>query len=95
MEQRVKLCLNQAETDNVEIGCCMSPILLNLYGEYLMKAALAEVGDFRIGGRIINKVRFMDFWNIKWFQWTHGLIVPGLCQQNHHKDFLNSFSFCG
>ena len=32
----------------------------NLYGEYLMKEALAEVGDFKIGGRIINKVRFAD-----------------------------------
>ena len=38
----------------------MSPILFNLYGEYLMKEALAEVGDFKIGGRIINKVRFAD-----------------------------------
>jgi len=25
-----------------------------------MKEALAEVGDFKIGGRIINKVRFED-----------------------------------
>ena len=25
-----------------------------------MKEALAEVGDFKIGGRIINKVRFAD-----------------------------------
>ena len=40
--------------------CCMSPILFNLYGEYLMKEALTEVGDFKIGGRIINKVRFAD-----------------------------------
>ena len=30
------------------------------YGEYLMKEALAEVKDFKIGGRIINKVIFMD-----------------------------------
>ena len=36
----------------------MSPILFNLYGDYLMKETLAEVGDFKIGGRIINKVRF-------------------------------------
>ena len=60
------MCLNQGETDNVETGrgvrqgCCISPILFNLYGEYLMKEALAEVGDFKIGGRIINKVRFED-----------------------------------
>ena len=38
----------------------MSPILFNLNGEYLTKEALAEVGDFKIGGRIINKVRFAD-----------------------------------
>ena len=38
----------------------MSSILFNLYGEYLMKDTLAEVGDLRIGGRIINKVRFLN-----------------------------------
>ena len=61
MVQRVKLRLNQMKTDNVKIGrgvrqgYCMSPILFNLYGEYLIKEALAEVGDFKIEGRIINK----------------------------------------
>ena len=64
MGQRVKLRLNQRETDSVKIGrgvrqgCCMSHILFNLYGEYLIKESLTEVGDFKIGGRIINKVRF-------------------------------------
>ena len=38
----------------------MSPILFNLYGEYLMKEALDEVGDFKIGGRIINKAIFAN-----------------------------------
>ena len=66
MGQRVKLRFNQGETNSVKIvrgvrqGCCMSPILFNLYEEYLMKEALTEVGDFKIGGRIINKVRFAD-----------------------------------
>ena len=66
MGQRVKLRLNQGETDSVKIGrgvrqgCCMSPILFNLYVEYLMKEALAEFEDFKIEGRIIDKVRFAD-----------------------------------
>ena len=38
----------------------MSPILFNLYGEYLTKEILAEVGDFKVGGRLINKVRFVN-----------------------------------
>ena len=35
-------------------------MLFNLYGEYLMKEALTEVGDSKIGRRIINKVRFAE-----------------------------------
>ena len=52
MGQRVKLRLNQGKTDNVQIGrgvrqgCCMSPILFNLYE---VKDALTEVGDFKMG----------------------------------------------
>jgi Reverse transcriptase (RNA-dependent DNA polymerase). len=38
----------------------MSPILFNLYGEYLVKETLAEVGYFKFGGRISNMVRFAD-----------------------------------
>ena len=66
MGQRVKLRLNRGETENVEIGrgvrqgCCMSSILFNTYGEYLMKEALAEVEGFKIWRRIMNKVRFAD-----------------------------------
>ena len=66
MGQRVKLRLNEGKSDSVDIGrgvrrvCCISLKLSNLYGEYLMKEALAEVGDFKIGGRIINKVKFAD-----------------------------------
>ena len=52
---------NSVEIGNeVRQGCCMSPILLNLHGEYLMKETLAYVGDFKIG-RIVNKVRFADY----------------------------------
>jgi hypothetical protein len=53
-----KLHLNQGETDIVEIGrgvregCCMLPILFNLQEEYLMKKAVTDVADFKIGGRV-------------------------------------------
>jgi Reverse transcriptase (RNA-dependent DNA polymerase). len=63
MGQRVKLYLNQGKTDIVEIegpGCCILPILFNLYGEYLMKQALAKVRNFKIVLKSINEVRFAD-----------------------------------
>ena len=62
----MKLHFNQRATDSVEIergarqGCYKSLMLLSVDGEYLMKDALAEVGDFKNGGRIINKIRFSD-----------------------------------
>ena len=62
----MKLGLNQGETDSMKTvrglrkGCCMSSISFNLHGEYLMNRTLAEVEDFKIGGRIITMVRFAD-----------------------------------
>ena len=56
----------QWEIVNVDIGrevrhvFCVLPMLFNLYGEYLMKEALSEVGDIKTGGRIINKGRCAD-----------------------------------
>ena len=38
-----------------EEGSCIASMLYNLYGEYLMKEALPEVGYFNTGGRIINR----------------------------------------
>ena len=55
MGQRVKLRLNQGETDSVKIGrvvrqgCCMPHLLY-----------LDEIRDFKIGERTSNKVRFAD-----------------------------------
>ena len=46
--------------ENPRIWNNFSYLSINIYGEYLMKEALTEVGDFNIGGRIINKVRFAD-----------------------------------
>jgi hypothetical protein len=44
----------------VKQGCCLSPILFNLYSEYLTKKALKGFGDFKIGGQIIHTVKYAD-----------------------------------
>ena len=38
----------------------MSPILFNLYSECLIKEALEGFGDFKIGGQIINTLKYAD-----------------------------------
>jgi hypothetical protein len=66
MELSVKVRLDQGETRSVKIGravrqgCCLSPILVNLYSEYLTKEALEGVGDFKIGGEVIRTVKYAD-----------------------------------
>jgi len=64
MDQRVKVRLDRGETRSVQIGrgvrqgCCLSPILFNLYSEYLTKQPLDGLGDFNIGGQIIQTVKY-------------------------------------
>ena len=66
MEQKVKVRLDQGETRSVQIGrgvrkgCCLSPVLFNLYSECLTKEALDGLGDFNIGGQIIQTVKYAD-----------------------------------
>jgi len=63
MAQSVKVRLNRGETRSVKIGrgvrqgCCLSPILFNLYSECLIKEALEGFGDFKIGGQNIHSVK--------------------------------------
>jgi hypothetical protein len=65
MEQSVKIRLDQGETRSAKIergvrqGCCLSPILFNLYSEYLTKEALEGFGDFKIG-QVIHTVKYAD-----------------------------------
>ena len=66
MDQRVKVRLDRGETRSVQIGrgvrqgCCLSPILFNLYSECLTKEVLDGFGDFNIGGNIIQTVKYAD-----------------------------------
>ena len=64
MAQGVKVRLNRGETRSVKIGrgvrqgCCLSPILFNSYSEFLTREALEGFGDFKIGGQIIETVKY-------------------------------------
>jgi hypothetical protein len=66
MAQSVKVRLNRGETRLVKTGrevrqgCCLSPILFNLYSECPTKEALEGFGDFKLGGQIINTVKYAD-----------------------------------
>jgi len=66
MAQSVKVRLNRGETRSLKTGrgvrqgCCLSPILFNLYSECLMKEALEGFGDFKIGGQIVHTVKYAD-----------------------------------
>jgi len=66
MNQRVIVRLDRGETRSVQIGrgvrqgYCLSAILFNLYNECLTKEALDGLGDFNIGGEIIQTVKYAD-----------------------------------
>jgi len=66
MDQRVKVRQDRGETRSVQIGkgvrqgCCLSPILFNLYSECHTKEALDGLGAFSIGGQIIQTVKYAD-----------------------------------
>ena len=62
MDQRVKVRLDRGETRSTKTGkgCCLSPILFNLYSACLTKNTLDGSGDFNIGGQIIQTVKYAD-----------------------------------
>jgi hypothetical protein len=66
MDQSVKLILDKEESPSVNTGrefrhgFCLSPILFNLYSEYLTKEALEWSGGFKVGGQVIRTVKYPD-----------------------------------
>jgi hypothetical protein len=66
MDQRVKVRRDRGETRCVKIGrgfrlgCCLSPILFNLYSECITKEVLDGLGDLNVGGQIIQTVKYAD-----------------------------------
>jgi len=66
MAQGVNVRLNRGETRSVKTGrgiregCCLSPILFNVYSECLTKEGLEGCGEFKIGGKIIRSVKHTD-----------------------------------
>jgi hypothetical protein len=59
MGQSVTIRLDEEGRRSVKVGkwarqgCCLSPILLNLYSEYYTKQALEGLGDFKTGEQVI------------------------------------------
>ena len=44
----------------VRQGCCLAPILFKLYSECLGMETMEGFGDFKLGGQIINTVKYAD-----------------------------------
>lgn len=44
----------------VRKGCCLPPILLNVYKEYFDSEVLEGAGDFKKGGQVIRTVKYVD-----------------------------------
>jgi hypothetical protein len=67
MDQSVQERLDQRESKSVKIeagvrqGCCLSPILFNLYSEYLTKETVEGSGDFTIGKQVIHTLKYADY----------------------------------
>jgi hypothetical protein len=66
MDQSVKVRLDQGVTKSVKIGrgvrqgCCLSPLLFNVYIVYVTQEALEGLGGFKVEGQIISTVRYAN-----------------------------------
>jgi len=66
MDQGVKIRLGQDETRSaksvirVRHGCCSSPILFNLYMEYINKETFEGFGNYKIVQQVICAMEYAD-----------------------------------
>ena len=66
MDQIDKLILDKGESSSVKTGreftqgFCLSPILFNVYSEYLTKEAPEWSEGFKGGGQVIRTVKYAD-----------------------------------
>jgi hypothetical protein len=45
----------------VRQGCCMSPLLFNIYAEFMMMEAMEGIEEgVKVGGKVVGDVRFAD-----------------------------------
>jgi len=63
VDQSIKLILDKGVSPSVKTfrqGFCLSPILFNLYSEYLTKEDPEWSGGFKGGGQVIRTVKYAD-----------------------------------
>ena len=44
----------------VRQGCCLLPILLNLYNEFVTRDTIEGFGDFKVGGQVIRILKYAN-----------------------------------
>ena len=70
MDQNVKLRRDQGEKRSaksvieVSHGCCSSPILFNLYIEYITKETIERFGNFKIVQKVICAMKYADYFGL-------------------------------
>ena len=67
MNQKAVVKIQQEISEESEIGrgvrqgCCISPLLFNIYADEMMEEAMEDIEEgIKIGGKLVKDVRFAD-----------------------------------